>query len=70
MIITIEVDDRYKGIIEELTKTARATMPSEMLEMEMHEIIRSNLDDYGFNEDGTKKSEDDPFELCHDPVFW
>lgn len=70
MNITIHIDDCYKGIIDELTLTAKASSPSEMLQIEMNEIIRSNLDDYGFNQDGTKKSENDPFELCDDSVFW
>ena len=70
MNITIQIDDRFKEIVDELRLTLNASSISEMVQIEMNEIIRSNLDDYGYNKDGSKKSKIDPFELCDDSVYW
>lgn len=59
MIFQIEIDDKYKGIIDDLTDTAGAQTPSEMLAKEAILLIKENLNDYGYNQDGTRKSEDE-----------
>lgn len=57
MFVRLEIPEQYRGILEDIAKTMRAKSVRGMLETEIMHIAKENLEDYGFNENGIKKSE-------------
>lgn len=53
MNITIEIDDKYKSILSDLSKSQKKKTISNFIEAEILDIITANLEDYGYDENCT-----------------
>lgn len=54
MKITIEIDDKYKGILKEIAANSWIETIDQLVYHEIMEIIKENTNDYGYDEDGNK----------------
>lgn len=53
MRLTIEIDDKFKAILEDLRSCGGFETPEDFCKNEIDEIIKENLAEYGYNHDGS-----------------